>query len=360
MNQQTGSHSTFKFSQLTFVLSFIFTAILISQNDCLAQGKLRRVSNAVRKHQSAPKSQPIRKEKPPRKEKPRHEEKPRHDKDSNAPDNRDRITRGGRNNNRNNIRKKNRKNLRNNQRHNHGSVIFVSPPTVYSQPIVEAIVEPVFVPVHQTSIVEAPVPVIGRDSVILPPAVEHEIIVDEPIIESSPIVVDDSIGRDWFYDTPSRFWATIGSDFDGITTGGIGINFQSPGSIGLDGSIMRLRESTENYRDHLWIGDVNLLYEVLATDHVRGRIGVGINWLNDAWGSESGFNLAAGLDVRLTNRLLLQTEGDVGSLGDADYFHGRVNLATRLDSCELLLGVDHFNIGGTELNIVFTGIQFRF
>ncbi len=354
MNQQTGSPSTFTLSQLTFVLSFILAAILTSQNDCLAQGKLRRVSNAVRKHQSAPKS------KPAREEKPRHEEKPHHEQNASG----EIRIRRDRKNNRNNVRKKNRKTPGNNRRHNHGSrrsgVIFVAPPTVYSQPIVETIVEPVFVPVHQTSIVEAPAPVIGRDSVILPTTVEHEVIVDEPIIQPSPIVVDNAIGRDWFYDTPSRFWATIGSDFDGITTGGIGVNFQSPGSIGLDGSIMTLRESTENYRDHLWIGDVNLLYEVLATEHVRGRIGVGVNWLNDAWGSEAGFNLTAGLDVRLTSRLLLQTEGDAGSLGDADYFHGRVNLATRLDSCELLLGVDHFNIGGTELNIAFTGIQFRF
>jgi hypothetical protein len=64
--------------------------------------------------------------------------------------------------------------------------------------------------------------------------------------------------------------------------------------------------------------------------------------------------------MRLTHRLTLSAEGDFGNLGDADFLHGRVNLARRFESCELMLGVDHYNFGGAEVNSVYTGVQLRF
>ncbi len=169
-----------------------------------------------------------------------------------------------------------------------------------------------------------------------------------------------ALRNDWFQTDTSRLWALIGSDFDGVTIGGLGLAIQSPSSLGLDASVMTLRESTEFYRDHFWIGDVSLMYEVVPRGDFRGRLGLGVNWLSDAWGGAAGFNLTAGADLRLTERVLLSAEGDLGNLGDADYFHGRINLARRFEKTELMLGVDHFNIGGAEITNFFTGLQFRF
>jgi len=165
---------------------------------------------------------------------------------------------------------------------------------------------------------------------------------------------------DWFDVGSSKFSAVVGSDFDGITTGGLGLLLQASGGIGLDTSVMTLRESSDGYRDHLWVGDANLVYEVLSRGDIRGRVGLGVNWLSDSWGAEAGFNLTAGVDLRLTDRLVLAAEGDVGNLGDADFLHGRINLSRRFETCELMLGVDHYNFGGAEINSVFSGIQLRF
>jgi len=190
----------------------------------------------------------------------------------------------------------------------------------------------------------------------------YESVASLPVNEIHPIgqVVEHVVLEDWFQNQTSTLWATIGSDFDGITSGGLGARLQAPGSFGLESSVMTLRESFDGYRNHLWIGDVNLTYEILNRQNVRGRVGLGVNWLNDAWGGEAGFNLTAGIDLRLTDRVTLALEGDVGNLGDADFFHARVNAARRFENVELMLGVDHFNIGGTEVNSVFTGMQLRF
>ena len=70
--------------------------------------------------------------------------------------------------------------------------------------------------------------------------------------------------------------------------------------------------------------------------------------------------LTAGFDLRLTDRVILSAEGDLGNLGDADFLHGRINLARRFESCELMLGADYYDIGGAVVNSFFTGIMFRF
>ena len=57
---------------------------------------------------------------------------------------------------------------------------------------------------------------------------------------------------------------------------------------------------------------------------------------------------------------MLALEGDFGNLGDADFAHLRAAFVRRFESVELMLGVDCFNIGGAEVNSVFTGVQFRF
>ncbi len=208
-----------------------------------------------------------------------------------------------------------------------------------------------------------PAPIVVHEPIPVPSIYETVVvesdslpIVDEPIIIDGP----QEIGLDWFDTDRSKFWATAGSDFDGITSGGIGLLLQAPASFGLDASVTMLRESSGDYRDHLWVGDVNVVYEVLSRGDLRGRVGVGVNWLSDSWGSDSGFNLTAGLDLRLTNRLTLSAEGDVGNLGDAAFLHGRVSLSRRFETCELMLGADHFDFGGAQVNSVFTGIQVRF
>ncbi len=210
--------------------------------------------------------------------------------------------------------------------------------------------------VHETYIQPVtPVPVYPPQSaLILDPVPES--IAPAPSFESGNL----PIGDDWFQDTSSRFSATIGSDFDDLSQVGFGLLLQSPHSIGLDLSVATLRENGMNFRDHLWLGDANVVVECIRTPNFRGRIGVGVNWLGATGYSNSGFNLTAGLDWKLNSRLSIFGEGDIGSLGDADFWHTRLGLSRQLDRAEWVTGVDHYDIGGENLHTLFTGLQFRF
>lgn len=352
--------------RLIFAPAVIALIVLCTNSTVLADGKLHRVKEAVRKHDPKPASRPSsnreNRNESRDQERPSHNDSDQRD-DSRHEDDDHRPNRGG--------------------HHNHGSrsggIVFYSPPRRDIQPVVIPVVSEPVCPIQEHVIIQqqysaqAPVPQPVFESVVNEPAISTGVGPDAQVVLSpanewvSPppmgdaiVVVDNGVGQDWFETDISQFWATIGSDFDGITSGGMGLNLQSLGGIGLDGSIMTLRESTESYRDHLWIGDANLVCEVVSGSDIRGRVGLGVNWLSDSWGAEAGFNLTAGVDFRLTDRAILSAEGDVGNLGDADFFHGRVNLARRFETCEWMLGVDHYNIGGAEVNSFFTGLLFRF
>lgn len=329
----------------TIGLLFLLLALASTESPVWADGKLRRASQAIRKHQPVKPSQS--------KSKPKRE---RDEGDDKRDDRRETSRPSRRNNSRGHRHRRPR---------NSSGLVFISshrtcPPPVIVPQVCHPIVPPPIV-VEQPA--QAPYPVYEPTVDITAP------IESGPVTELQPPVVEEVIieeisevefGGDWFHTDASRLWAAIGTDFDGITEGGLGLHLQDAGGLGLETSVMTLRESTSVYRDHLWIGDVNLVYELLARGDVRGRIGVGVNWLSDAWGGAAGFNLTAGLDFRLTDRVLLAMEGDLGSLGDADFFHGRINLARRFDRCELMLGMDHYDIGGGGITSLFTGLQLRF
>jgi len=351
--------------QVAIWLVVVVLILVNATSQLMADGKLRRVSQTVRKNEPDAKPNP----------RTSNRNQNRDDSNDDRPRDEDHSHRDDQDSNR--IGRRANSTRRNSHhddshRHNHrssrssGFVYISSPPRCAAPVVIPVVSNPVLAP--PPVIIEQPYPVVAP-----PPVYESTVIeefeplvtdpellpVEAPLVQE--IVIDDTaFGSDWFQMETSRFWALIGSDFDGITIGGLGLQLQAPGGLGLESSVMTIRESTDDYRDHLWIGDVNVMYEIIPRGDLRGRIGLGVNWLSDAWGAEAGFNLTAGFDLRLSERILLSTEGDLGSLGDSDYFHGRINLARRFESTELMLGVDHFNIGGAEITNLFTGVQFRF
>jgi hypothetical protein len=218
------------------------------------------------------------------------------------------------------------------------------------------VVEPVFVP--QPVIVQEPV--IVHESVI----VREPAIVDETIIVSENDVVIP-VGADWFQDSNSKLWATIGNDFDDISSGSFGLLFQAKRGLGLQLSLGTLRESGADFRDHLWLGDANLVYQFVNRSNFKASVGGGLNWLSTTstygdWNADAGVNLKFKADLRLTERLTASADSNWGTIGQADYTRTRVSLNRRFDSVDLLIGAEHLSIGGTEINSAFTGFQLRF
>lgn len=264
-------------------------------------------------------------------------------------------------------------------------------PQPWVRPRTVVIREPVPVYHTQTVVVqESPVPVVQQPApnvqpVLAGPAtqISEPIVVPvapkvpvEPLVQAEPMALPakqpavpapvttanvDLVGRDWFEYTDSRFWASIGSDFDGLTVGTLALAAQQARGLGLDLSVSTFRERGTSVRDNLWLGDVNVVYQLLRWQRMKIKMGAGVNWLGDRFGGEAGFNLTAEAELKLNHRWTLTGHGDLGSLGDADLYHGRVTLHRRLGSdAEWILGAETFDIGGAKLESVFTGIGVRF
>ena len=215
-----------------------------------------------------------------------------------------------------------------------------------------SVVDPICVPAPvQTVVVREPEVIVIREPV--PTAAPIPV----PPVEASPICIGESC---YFERWSSRLGIYGGTDFGDLSSFGLDLLLQAPGSLGLDLSVATWRESGFSFRDHLWLGDANLVFEPICRSDFRLRLGVGVNWLGDSIGGEAGFNLTSGFDWSLTDRLILAAEGDVGTLGDADFLHAEVALTRFVDSAGLKVGYQYYDIGGVELSGMFAGLEFRF
>ena len=274
----------------------------------------------------------------------------------------------------------------NNQRHNHhsrsrpprrssrncsdwGVFSFIStpPPVVQHVHVHETVISPApsIPPTSSTYHVPSQEP--NPPLQLTPPRVEQELIT-EPVISTpdrlpthlpaetfvEPVAVD--FQANWV----SRFSVQGASDFDGLFQGGFDWLLQDPGGLGLQTSATMFRESGTDLRDHLWIGDVNLVYEPVTGD-LRTRFGVGFNWLGDRFGGDIGLNLTGGLDFQLTKDFCLVGEVDFGTLGDSDFLNSQISLGYQVDQkTEFYSGYRFLDIGGAKLDGIVFGARFRF
>jgi hypothetical protein len=167
----------------------------------------------------------------------------------------------------------------------------------------------------------------------------------------------EPISSEWI----GRLTVLGATDFDDITQGGLGLLFQAPGGLGLDTSVTMLRESGMSFRDHLYLGDVNLVYEPIFSNSFRLRVGIGMNWLGDSYGGDAGFNMTSGFDWRATDRWNVTGELDFGTIGDADLTHAQFSIGRMINErTEWTTGYDYRDIGGVTIGAAFTGLRFRF
>ncbi len=291
--------------------------------ELFGQGKLGRAREAVRKHDAPDTSASSKREKK---------------------DDKKRDERRDRNRNRKRRKKQNRDS---GLSLGLGSLFVSSAPAVH---VVEHHVAPTVAyvgqPVLNQSVVDEPI--IAGDSTV-------------PPLAATPIVVDDSLGTGEWVHWGVRLSAIGGTDFDDIGFGGFGLLLQAPGGPGIDTSVAMLRESGTSFRDHLFLGDVNFVYEPFISSDFRMRLGIGVNWLADSFGGDAGFNMTAGFDWKLGRRWLVTGEVDFGTIGDADLLHTQVSLGRRLnESAEWAFGYDYKDIGGATIGAAFTGLRFRF
>ena len=187
---------------------------------------------------------------------------------------------------------------------------------------------------------------IVRAQTMEPLVMPEPYVVEEPVSPSNlpapycepPVVGDEYVSP---VETPVatmlKPWnVRVGIEFIGDTDGDVsqfGFDFlaNATAGLGVDTDIRTLRERDAYFRDQLWLGDFNIVYELFPSEYIRPRVGIGVNWLADDYGGEAGLNLTIGADMKLLSRLTLTTEADFGTLGDADFFHANASVGTPAD-----------------------------
>ena len=179
----------------------------------------------------------------------------------------------------------------------------------------------------------------------------------QPEIHCEPSVAE----QEWTDPWHARFGIQYGIDTDDLSHFGFKLLANRHGGIGVDADARILRESGVSFRDHLWLGDFNIVYELFPSASVRPRAGIGVTWLADRIGGEAGLNLTIGTDVKITRNVFFATEADFGSLGDADFFHAQATLGIlQNESVEWYVGYDHLDIGGVRIKSGIAGLRFHF
>lgn len=334
----------------------ILIKIVLIATPVFGQGRLSGIRNEVRRTESKP---PTKKEAKPRK-RPTSSEANHRDDDHNDDRDDHRHDTGRRNSHRHDHHRGNRHHR---SRRPRPRVSFFSCPTppqvIHTREIHLIEPAPVLVPTMPVDPMHTPL--------VVPQAPMGEVTLDaqpyqsvvEPIhVAEVESAIGDEVFVSEFANWGARVTAWYGGGVDDISQGNLSFLFQSPGSLGLDGNVRTVRE--KGFSDHLWLGDLNVVYEPVLTDDFRFRIGAGFNWLADSWGSDFGFNLTAGFDSQLSERWILGGEVDLGNLGSSDYLHAQLSLAYQLQRAELVVGFDHTNIGSIDLNSPFAGVRFRF
>ena len=202
------------------------------------------------------------------------------------------------------------------------------------------------------------------------PVVTETIIYPEPIERTERVYVEPTlppVERPVFSESvvPIEPWrkrleVLYGNDLEDVNAFGLGLLLQQPTGIGFDTNLRLFREDYLGQRDHLWLGDANLTFELINESIFQARAGIGLGWLTDAYGGNAGLNLTLGADLFLTDSVVMSGEVDFGSVGDADLLHARATVGYVIDHVELFAGYDHYDIGGVEINSLMSGIRFRF
>lgn len=133
--------------------------------------------------------------------------------------------------------------------------------------------------------------------------------------------------------------------------------FDTACRLGIDSEFNYHNERSPQFADRLWTGDVNLLFRFAQSRKMQLRTGIGLNWLSDEIGTDTGFNFTYSGDWFPRDPWIISMEIDWGKLGAATLFHGRVTAGVQFHRFEIYTGYDYFDLGSTEINSLISGLR---
>ena len=158
-----------------------------------------------------------------------------------------------------------------------------------------------------------------------------------------------------------RFSADYGSEFNDLerTTGRLVFNTAS--RFGLDTEMNYFNDQLPgNTRDHLWLGDANVVYRFAQSNWSEWRIGLGMNWLDDRQQTDYGFNFTYGVDLYVHRPWITSLDIDWGTLGNTGLFRLRTTTGVVFWGLETYVGYEYLDIGRTQTNSLLGGVRVWF
>ncbi|MBN1591599.1 MAG: hypothetical protein JW888_18940, partial [Pirellulales bacterium] len=169
---------------------------------------------------------------------------------------------------------------------------------------------------------------------------------------------------EWFNEP--RYWAArirsdYSEDFDDLSRIGGHLLLSTTSRWGIDTEMSRLAEQLPgDGRDHLWLGDCNVVYRFAQGTWGQWRTGIGFNWLDDTIDTEYGFNFTYGFDFYPVKPLVFSTEFDWGTIGSAEAFHFRTTAGVLIHRFESYIGYEYRDIDRFHFNGLVAGVRIWF
>ncbi len=165
-----------------------------------------------------------------------------------------------------------------------------------------------------------------------------------------------------------KFSLEDGYDFHGINRAGLGFRLSTSTRFGLEGNFNLYSEELDGAgTDNLGIGDLNVIVRFAQSERFECRSGLGFRYLADLTDDvkgdddfDAGFNFLYGVDFFPVRPLVISSQIDLGTLGEAFVFHGRTTFGVMLLDWELYAGYDYLRVESVDLHGPVVGLRYWF
>ena len=149
-------------------------------------------------------------------------------------------------------------------------------------------------------------------------------------------------------------------NFDDVDRLGAHLRISTTSRFDFETNWNSFTEETPAGRDHLTLGDVDVLFRFAQTDVLQFRSGLGANWLDDRQGAYAGFNFRYGVEWYPVRPLAIKSLIDLGEIGKAGMVHARITVGALWHRWEIFTGYDFRQIGDVHVDGPLAGLLFRF
>jgi hypothetical protein len=161
--------------------------------------------------------------------------------------------------------------------------------------------------------------------------------------------------------TAVRLSVEDGYDFEGINSLNMDLLVSTTSRVGFESGISYLTEKTDDFTyDSLFLGDINVIWRFVQSERLQMRTGIGVRFMNDSEGHDTGFNFTYGADFYPQKPLVISASIDYGKLGSANVSHGRCSLGWIAKGWEVYGGYSALKVEDIKVHGPVAGLRYWF